>query len=670
MTTQTIPARIVFRRDTAAAWTTANPVLLNGELGLETDTRKLKIGDGASTWAALSYFSTGSGGGGNTILSGSGAPSSSLGVNNDIYLDTAATRLYGPKTAGAWGSGVSLIAANFTAVGQALATAANAAAARTTLELGSLATQSGMFSGSSSGTNTGDNAVNSLYSGFVSNADHTGDATGSTVLTLATVNSNIGSFGSVTAAPIFTVNGKGLITAASAATITPAIDSITGLGTGIASALAINAGSAGAPVLFNAAGGTPTSLVLSNATGLPLTTGVTGVLPVAKGGTGTAAPGLVQGANITITGTWPNQAIAASGGSSFDPASPGAIGGTAAAAASFTTLAASGDVTLSARYIQSTNGTASAPAATLTGTWFTGGSSTTTKPHFLIEPAGTTSTGWPVAGVGLGVNAPSSFTGYLADFQKGGISQAAFLSNGALQWGATNNPRLTAIPSALVFSLFNGGASLFAIHNNFLLLNASMELSWNSTGDTSNPSVDLKLVRDASNILAQRLSTNAQTFRLSNTFTDSTNFERGKLAWERSTSGAVVTGSINAFVLTVTAVTSGALAVGQIVTGTNVLSGTRITALGTGTGGVGTYTVSQGQTVASAAITGGAPALRVGTEKGSGGGTARDLELQTDGTTRITLKADGAIIFSGIPTTNPSIAGQLWNDAGTLKIST
>lgn len=77
-------------------------------------------------------------------------------------------------------------------------------------------------SGTSTGTNTGDNAVNSLYSGLVSNATHTGDATGATDLTLATVNSNVGSFGSGTQSPTFTVNAKGLITAASATTITPA----------------------------------------------------------------------------------------------------------------------------------------------------------------------------------------------------------------------------------------------------------------------------------------------------------------------------------------------------------------------------------------------------------------------------------------------------------------
>lgn len=46
---------------------------------------------------------------GRTILSGSGAPSSGLGSNGDFYIDTAATALYGPKTAGAWGSATSLI---------------------------------------------------------------------------------------------------------------------------------------------------------------------------------------------------------------------------------------------------------------------------------------------------------------------------------------------------------------------------------------------------------------------------------------------------------------------------------------------------------------------------------------------------------------------------------
>jgi len=44
-----------FRRDTAADWTSFNPVLAEGEIGLELDTDQFKIGDGTSTWSVLPY---------------------------------------------------------------------------------------------------------------------------------------------------------------------------------------------------------------------------------------------------------------------------------------------------------------------------------------------------------------------------------------------------------------------------------------------------------------------------------------------------------------------------------------------------------------------------------------------------------------------------------------
>ena len=45
--------RIQWRRDTAAAWAAANPILFEGEAGMETDTFKVKLGDGVSAWNDL-----------------------------------------------------------------------------------------------------------------------------------------------------------------------------------------------------------------------------------------------------------------------------------------------------------------------------------------------------------------------------------------------------------------------------------------------------------------------------------------------------------------------------------------------------------------------------------------------------------------------------------------
>ncbi len=45
----------LFRRDTAANWTSADPTLMGGEMGFETDTNKIKIGDGTTAWTALDY---------------------------------------------------------------------------------------------------------------------------------------------------------------------------------------------------------------------------------------------------------------------------------------------------------------------------------------------------------------------------------------------------------------------------------------------------------------------------------------------------------------------------------------------------------------------------------------------------------------------------------------
>jgi hypothetical protein len=48
--------QIQLRNDTAANWISANPTLARGEVGVEIDTNKMKIGTGTATWADLPYI--------------------------------------------------------------------------------------------------------------------------------------------------------------------------------------------------------------------------------------------------------------------------------------------------------------------------------------------------------------------------------------------------------------------------------------------------------------------------------------------------------------------------------------------------------------------------------------------------------------------------------------
>jgi hypothetical protein len=102
--------------------------------------------------------------------------------------------------------------------------------------------------------------------------------------------------------------------------------------------------------------GTPSSGVATNLTGLPLTTGVTGLLPVANGGTATATPSIVAGTNITVTGTWPNQTIAASGGSG-SVTSVALSGGTTGLTVTGSPITTSGTITLAGTLAVANGGT-------------------------------------------------------------------------------------------------------------------------------------------------------------------------------------------------------------------------------------------------------------------------------------------------------------------------
>lgn len=118
----------------------------------------------------------------------------------------------------------------------------------------------------------------------------------------------------------------------------------------------------------------------------------------------------------------------------------------------------------------------------------------------------------------------------------------------------------------------NSNVTTLISRTDYTLVPQAASIGW---GNLTSFASDLSLYRDnAANTLGQRNATNAQTFNIYNTYTTTTNYERGFLKWN-----------------------------------TNV--------------------------------------LQIGTEKGSGGGTARALEFQTDGTTRATISATGEVNVAG-----------------------
>jgi hypothetical protein len=248
-----------------------------------------------------------------------------------------------------------------------------------------------------------------------------GDASssaGSNTLTLATVNSNTGSFGSAALIPIVTVNGKGLITAVStAANPQGTVTSVGGTGTVNGITLTGTVTSSGNLTL----GGT--------LSGVSLATQVTGNLPVTNLNSGTSA---------SASTYWRGDGVWASvSATTANNLAGGALGSVPYQLLSGSTTFLAGNTTTTPQFLTSTGVAGVATAPTYTGSTGSGNVVLATSPT-LVTPAlgtpsalvGTNITG-TASGLSIGGNAATATTATTA----GNVSGTVAIANGGT--GAT-----------------------------------------------------------------------------------------------------------------------------------------------------------------------------------------------------------------------------------------
>ena len=312
--------------------------------------------------------------------------------------------------------------------------------------------------------------------------------------------------------------------------------------------------------------GTPDYITISGQTitrnAIDMATDVTGVTPVANGGSGantlaanavllgngtsavqTVAPG-TSGNVLTSNGTtWASAAAAttnpAGSGSELQFRSTGtAFGAVTNSSVSGGTLTlgnAEALATTPTAYLTLRNTTAAAagaqqvsPSFVLEGRgWKTDATAASQTVRFrqnILPVQGTAnpSATWRLQSE---INNTGTWTDRLTVTSSGvltlGTFPAAIVMGNATIFGATNGPRFQ-VSSSDIFGL--RGAS--GLH-----IAQAAALGWSNSASDSTEPADLTLFRDAANTLAQRNGTNAQTFRVYNTFTSSTEHERGTFGW-------------------------------------------------------------------------------------------------------------------------------------------
>jgi hypothetical protein len=219
-------------------------------------------------------------------------------------------------------------------------------------------------------------------------------------------------------------------------------------------------------------------------------------------------------------------------------AAPAAIGGTTAAAGTFTTLTAN-------------NGTltASAPVLDLAQTW---------------NASGTTFTGLRFNVT----NTASAVLSNLVALQVGGTDRFRVRNDGFVTIDPSGTNNAVAASTSTLMSLFG------------VVTRASGQFAWTS-GLNYTDTTDVILVRDgAAGTLAQRNSTNVQESRLYSTFTSSTNYQRMTIKSVRQTLSALSGASATT---TGTFIPDGAVVVGVTTRVTTLLAGATGYTIGDGT---------------------------------------------------------------------------------------
>jgi hypothetical protein len=153
-------------------------------------------------------------------------------------------------------------------------------------------------------------------------------------------------------------------------------------------------------------------------TGVSLTSQVSGILPVANGGTATATPALVAGSGVTISGTWPNQTINATGtgGTVTSVGGTGTVNGLTLTG----TVTSSGNLTLGGTLSGVANSALTNSSVTVTaGTGMSGGGAVALGSSVTLTNAGVTSI---VAGTGITI---SGATGAVTVSASGGAGFSA-----------------------------------------------------------------------------------------------------------------------------------------------------------------------------------------------------------------------------------------------------